>query len=115
MSYYNGFVFKGFLNGICDGVLSGGQYDKMMKKMGRTSGAIGFALYLDLLEQFESAKSGYDADVLILADENVSSLSLAKRVRDLTDMQKSVCVQESIPENFKYGELINLKGDNEGC
>lgn len=49
MNYYNGFVFKGFVDGISMGVLAGGQYDNMMKKMNRTSGAIGFALYLDRL------------------------------------------------------------------
>lgn len=50
MKYYNGIVFKGFLKGIYEGVLSGGQYDNLLKKMGRKSGAIGFALYLDRLE-----------------------------------------------------------------
>ncbi len=49
MNYYNGFVFKGFVDGISMGVLAGGQYDNMMKKMNRSSGAIGFALYLDRL------------------------------------------------------------------
>lgn len=52
MNYYNGFVFKGFVNGIASGILSGGQYDKLMSKMGRSSGAVGFALYLDLLDRF---------------------------------------------------------------
>lgn len=32
MNYYNGIVFKGFLNGICEGVLAGGTYDKLMRK-----------------------------------------------------------------------------------
>ena len=49
MNYYNGIVFNGFLSGISDRLLSGGQYDKLMEKMGRRGGAIGFALYLDLL------------------------------------------------------------------
>ena len=33
MSYYNGIVFKGFVNGVPASVLSGGQYDKLMEKM----------------------------------------------------------------------------------
>ena len=49
-NYYNGFVFKGFIDGIADGVLSGGRYDTLLHKMGKTSGAIGFAVYLDMLE-----------------------------------------------------------------
>ena len=53
MNYYNGIVFKGFIDGIPSGVLSGGQYDKLMKKMGRSSSAIGFAVYLDMLERLD--------------------------------------------------------------
>ena len=51
--YYSAIVFKGFINGIAQRVLSGGQYDKLMKKMGKLGGAIGFAVYLDSLERFE--------------------------------------------------------------
>ena len=52
-NYYNGILFKGFLPGIPDSVLSGGRYDNLMKKMGRRSGAIGFAVYLDRLERLD--------------------------------------------------------------
>ncbi len=51
--YYSGIVFKGYINGIAQRVLSGGQYDKLMKRMGRNAGAIGFAVYLDGLERIE--------------------------------------------------------------
>ena len=48
LNYYNGIVFRGFIEGIPESVLSGGQYDKMMSLMGRkNSQAIGFAVYLD--------------------------------------------------------------------
>lgn len=50
-AYYNGIVFKGFIEGIPDSVLSGGQYDKLMKRMHKKSGAVGFAVYLDVLER----------------------------------------------------------------
>ena len=49
LSYYNGIVFKGFAEGVPDGVLSGGQYDRLMKSMKRTSKAIGFGVYIDNL------------------------------------------------------------------
>ena len=51
--YYSGIVFKGFVSGVATRVLSGGQYDNLMQKMGRSSGAIGFAVYLDTLERVE--------------------------------------------------------------
>ena len=56
MNYYNGIIFRGFINGIPDGILSGGRYDRLLARMGKKSGAIGFAVYLDLLERLETAK-----------------------------------------------------------
>ena len=53
--YYNGIVFKGFVDSVPTAVLSGGQYDKLMKKMRRSSSAIGFAVYLDMLDLVEDA------------------------------------------------------------
>ena len=51
LRYYNGIAFKGFISGIPGSVLSGGQYDKLMRKMGRRDKAIGFAVFLDMLER----------------------------------------------------------------
>lgn len=51
--YYSGIIFKGFVDGIAARVLSGGQYDKLMEKMGKNASAIGFAVYLDALERLE--------------------------------------------------------------
>lgn len=53
--YYSGIVFKGFISGISSQVLSGGQYDKLMKRMGKNSSALGFAVYLDTLERINEA------------------------------------------------------------
>lgn len=47
MNYYNGISFKGFIEGVPTGVISGGEYDNLMKKMGKPYKAIGFAVYLD--------------------------------------------------------------------
>lgn len=50
MRYYNGIVFGGFIEGVPTAVLRGGQYDRLMKRVGKQGNAIGFALYLDLLQ-----------------------------------------------------------------
>ena len=54
MKYYNGIIFKGFIDTVPSGVISGGQYDNLMRKMGRSSRAIGFAVYLDELDRLPS-------------------------------------------------------------
>ncbi len=51
LRYYNGIAFKGFLEGIPDPVLSGGQYDGLMRRMRRKDRAIGFAVFLHRLER----------------------------------------------------------------
>lgn len=40
MNYYSGIVFKGFVSEIPSSILSGGQYDKLMRKMGRSASAM---------------------------------------------------------------------------
>ena len=55
MKYYSGVVFRGYIEGLADNILSGGQYDKLLRKMGKAGSAIGFALNVQLLEQPQSA------------------------------------------------------------
>lgn len=51
VKYYNGIAIKGFIDGVPTSVLSGGQYDSLMKRMKRDARAIGFAVYLDELDR----------------------------------------------------------------
>lgn len=112
MSYYNGIVFRGFLSGISEGVLSGGQYDKLLRRMGRRAGAVGFALYLDLLEETEHGGEGYDVDVLLLYDDSLSAKGLAAEVEALTARGLCVSAQKAIPQRLRYRELRDIrKGD----
>ena len=111
MNYYNGIVFKGFLNGIPEGVLAGGQYDALMERMGRRSGAIGFALYLDLLEDLNKDSRGYDVDVLLLYSDKTDISRVFDRVRSLTSASLTVTAQKSIPEKLRYKMTENLDGE----
>lgn len=52
-NYYNGIVFKGFIKGIPIAVITGGQYDRLMRRLHRKSDAIGFAVYLDALTRID--------------------------------------------------------------
>ncbi len=66
-SYYNGVIFKGFLSGVPDSVLSGGRYDKLMRRMKRKSKAVGFAVYLDALERVDTDAELPQDDMLNIA------------------------------------------------
>lgn len=108
MNYYNGVVFKGFVNGIPTGILSGGQYDKLLQKMGRKSGAVGFAVYLDLLERLSEPEEKYDVDTVVLYDIHADFSALSSAVRMLTDNGKSVTALKSVPEKLRFRQLLKL-------
>lgn len=111
MSYYNGIVFKGYINGIPDSVLSGGRYDRLLKKMGRNSGAIGFAVYLDVLEYMDNQNAAYDVDVLLLYNNNVSVNTVMAIVKQLTSEYSTVTAQKTVPAKLKYKSIAQLSAD----
>lgn len=113
--YYSGFVFKGFLNGICEGVLAGGQYDNLMRKMERSSGAVGFALYLDRLSQLGAEGDDYDIDILLLYDESRTAAEVAEAVRELTAAGKTVSAQKTVTDRLRCRELVDLRKEGTGC
>ena len=108
MNYYNGIVFKGFINGIPSGILSGGQYDKLMQKMNRSSKAIGFAVYLDLLERLSNTADSFDIDAILLYDDNCTLMCIQSAVDTLTSKGMSVIAQTEIPEKLKYKHLFKI-------
>ncbi len=108
MKYYNGIVFKGFIAGICEGILSGGQYDKLMARMHRNVGAIGFAVYLDLLQGFNKQKTAYDVDALVLYDDETDIDGLVNTVSALRKQKKSVNVRKC-KDNVRFNEVVDLR------
>ena len=108
MNYYNGIVFKGFVSGLANGILSGGQYDTLMQKMGKKSGAIGFAVYLDQLEKLSKDTNCYDVDVVVLYDQNSSLQSVSDMVEKIKDSGESVLAIKVLPQRLKYKRLIKV-------
>ena len=111
MGYYNGFLFRGYIEGIPTGVLSGGQYDELMEKMGKSSDAIGFAINLSLLEDYETNVGSYDTDVLLLYDSSASPAALMEAVQELVEQGNTVQAQQRIPEKLKYRRLLEFDGE----
>ncbi len=115
MSYYNGVMFRGYIDGIPSGVLSGGQYDELLEKMDKRassdSGAIGFAINMDLINNFEDVQDDYDVDILLLygqaaASDDFDPADLAEKVSDLISRGYSVQAQKTFPERLKYKKLM---------
>ncbi len=112
MKYYNGIVFKGFIEGIPGSVLSGGQYDKLMRKMHRRSSAIGFAVYLDMLERLEPVSERYDTDVALTYSEKTNLSALNQYADKLGAEGQRVLIVKN-PSGIKYRRLINFDSEVE--
>lgn len=106
--YYNGIVFKGFVMGVPNSVLSGGQYDILMKKMKRKEKAIGFAVYLDMLEQLEYNLSEYDTDTLIIYDK-LTSFSTLEEIAASYRSEGSVLMLSDFSSTIRYKRLVKIE------
>ena len=111
MRYYNGIVFKGFVSGVPTGVLSGGQYDRLMEKMRRRARAVGFAVYLDQLERFSGETESVDVDTVLLYGPDASPAALLRAAEALSADGRSVTAQHTVPEKLRYRRLARLDGD----
>ena len=110
--YYNGFVFKGFIQGVPSRVLSGGQYDKLMQKMRRNCGAIGFAVYTDELERLGEAAGEYDVDTVLLYPENAPASAIFRKTQELMAKGIQVLALSRLPEQLRCKNLVRLEGDD---
>ena len=107
VKYYNGIVFKGFIDGVPTGILSGGQYDKLMRKMNKKANALGFAVYLDEILRLYNTDAKYDVDVAVEYGDACAE-KVGEVVKSIIDGGESVIAQKVIPEKLKYKRLIKL-------
>ena len=109
MKYYSAIVFKGYIKGISVSVLSGGQYSKLLSRMGKNADAIGFAVYLDMLERMNGQTKKYDVDTVLIYDEDADVSLLSKNIKMLTDIGTSVLAVKTIPD-VRYRQLLKFNG-----
>lgn len=115
MRYYSGVVFRGYLAGIHTSILSGGQYDRLPRKLGRRAKAVGFAIYVDLLQELQGGEDFLGVDTLILHDGTVDALTLAAAAEKVA-RQGSVLVAKQLPEGRTYKRIIRFeKGESVIC
>jgi len=110
LTYYSGFLFKGFVKGVPSAILSGGQYDKLMERMDKEGGAIGFAVYLDNLDRLDVVEKNFDVDVVFIYDESDDMETIYRTLRDINASGESVMVERSVPKRLKYRRMIRLQG-----
>ena len=109
--YYNGIVFRGYVDKLPKSVLSGGRYDNLLKGMGKSGGAIGFAVYSDMLERIDTTNKEYDCDVLLTYEDDVTYDLIKKAADSFKNNGESVNVQKTDSGVVRYKKLCKvLKG-----
>lgn len=107
MRYYNGIIFSGYIKGVSDKVLSGGRYDNLLKRMKKDAGAIGFAFYLDTLEQLVSTSADVSIDVAVIYDNSVDAGAVLEAVEKYVSQGKSVRAFKG-DCSFSAGQTVDL-------
>ncbi len=78
-----------------------------MKKMGKKSGAVGFAVYADLLEAFEQPEPNMTL-ICLLFTVKIRQKRAYKTIKSAVNDGKTVSAQKNVPERLKYKEKIEL-------
>lgn len=107
MNYYDGTVFAGYIDCVAEAVLKGGEYGKLMKKMGRAGSGLGFALYTDLLERLDDGEKNYAADVMLVCGDATPD-AIAAAVKNIRESGKTVLVQKGCAGAERCAEVIIL-------
>ncbi len=108
MKYYNGIVFKGYINGVPESVLSGGQYDALISQMGKQGRAVGFAVYMDFLERYFDSERIYDVDAVIRYDDSTDRRTLFNAVQVAMNKGLKVTAQKEISDKLRYRILYTI-------
>lgn len=108
-NYYSGLIFKGYINGIGEAILSGGRYDTLSSTFGVNRPASGFGINISLLMDTLINRSDEkdDYNILFLYDDNKrrESLNLARKLRSqgiIVDYIHSSLEEGIKKENYKY-------------
>ncbi len=109
--YYNGIMFEGYIEGVARSVITGGRYDYLIKKMGKTDlEAMGFAVNFYTLDRFFKPADKNESPVLVLFDNNTDNLALFNKIKELEASGKRVLVEKEKPENADFDQIIDMKG-----
>lgn len=108
--YYNGILFRGFVEGVPEGVLSGGEYDGLMERMHRKEKAIGFAIYPDLLERLEPVMRKPKTNAVLLYPQDAGLETVTKAVETLKKKCLGVSAQP-MTEKIPGGDVYVLEGN----
>ena len=108
ISYYNGITFRGFIENVPCSILSGGRYDNLLYKLGKNSGAVGFAVYMDMLSYLDKDNDRLDTDILLVYGKDNSAEEVFAKVSELKKQGNRVFASNTPCKNIKYKTKVVL-------
>lgn len=110
--YYNGIIFQGYVKKVPHSVLSGGRYDRLVKKLGKNGvGGMGFAIYLSDMSAFYSDEKAAKKQRVIIYGEGDDINAVEKAADELRQKGFRVRVEKNPPSGFKQNEIIFFGGE----
>lgn len=110
MNYYRSLIFRGYIDCVPEGILFGGRYDDLVKKMGRNCGALGFAVALDRLQDLAKVNYG-DDNALLVYDENVSPSEIMTAADGLRQNGYSVEITSDKEKAIEFKKVFYITPD----
>lgn len=109
IDYYNGIIFKGYVQELGKSVLAGGQYDQAMEYLGKKASAIGFAVYLNEINRIMGGRREYDVDAVVIYNEKENAADVVNAVKSLQEQDMTVRAEKKIPEGIRCRETYVLE------
>lgn len=109
--YYNGVLMHGYVHSIPRDVLSGGRYDMLMSKMGKSNtNAMGFAIYFDALDRKLHVKEKSSTDAVILYDDNSDIDTMVDFCEKLVSDNISYTAVRKLPDDITDEKVYVISG-----
>jgi ATP phosphoribosyltransferase, regulatory subunit len=111
--YYSGVIFRGYVNGYGDVVLSGGRYNNLLSTFGRSLPATGFALNVNSLSAINIQNRNFNIntpDILICAKEGFEISAIKYRSDKILEGKKcELNAFNDLNSAKKYAKSKNIK------
>lgn len=111
ISYYNGLVFQGFINGVPKTVLSGGRYDNLVRRFGCNTSAAGFAVSVELLQDFNYRRRDFDYDIFLLYSPDCNPSDVIAAQKDFAENGERCIALSAEKANIKYAKKVVMSSD----
>lgn len=109
-NYYDGIIFRGYVDGIPEAILLGGRYDSLIRKMGRRAEAIGFAVYPELIDALDAPTARYDVDAVLLYGDIDDVGDVIAAVNALEESGRTVRAERGETTAMRCRALYKMQG-----